>query len=169
MVLDIGPEVDRGEVPAGGSLHHVFGLLQHLRLGRLDAPFGDDHGSDPDRGEQRERECCPAETDVCVADVDLDGVHAHLVDEGGDSASVNLVSTARRREQAGGETYVVTCCRVIEPNKASDPRVHPAAPTFFVHDGIGIPGMQFTATPSHPIASAITAIQIGNENEILSR
>lgn len=88
LALDVVRKVDGGEVAAGGALQHVFGLLEHLGLRRLDAPFGDHDRRDPDRAEQRERECGPAEADVGVADVDLDGVHAHFVDEGGDGASV---------------------------------------------------------------------------------
>lgn len=71
----------------------------------------------------------------------------------------------RERER----TYEVTCCRVMAPSKANDPRVHPAAATFFVQAGIGIPGMQFKATPSQPIDRATMATQIGNEKEILLR
>lgn len=67
------------------------------------------------------------------------------------------------------KTYEVTCCRTMAPSNASDPSVHPAAPSFFVHAGIGTPGMQFAASPSHPIPSATTATQTGNENEMLLR
>lgn len=88
MALDVVCKVDGGEVAARGALHHVFGLLEHLGLRGLDAPFGDHDGRGPDRAEEGERERGPAEADVGVADVDLDGVHAHLVDEGGDGASV---------------------------------------------------------------------------------
>lgn len=88
LALHIVIEIDGREASAGCSLHYFCGFFESFGLSCCHTPFGGYDGGDADGGENGECEGCPAETDVCAADLDLDRVHAHFVDEGGDGTTI---------------------------------------------------------------------------------